>query len=52
MTANAMRAARPATFDRTSQHRRSMIAKVQVAKTQLGMEEDDYRQIIFGERAP
>ena len=49
MSMNAVRAAQPATFDRSSQHRRSMIAKANIAKSQLGMEEDDYRQIIFAE---
>lgn len=39
--------ARPAQFDRASQHRRSMIAKIQIAKTQLGLDEDDYRQAVF-----
>ncbi|MEL7838358.1 MULTISPECIES: gp16 family protein [Citromicrobium] len=28
-------------------HRRSMIAKIHVARSQLRMEEDDYRQIVF-----
>lgn len=37
----------PAQFDRSSQHRRSMIAKIQIARQQLGMVEDDYRQILF-----
>jgi phage gp16-like protein len=44
-TANA--APRLAQFDRTSQHRRSMLAKVQIAKGQIGINEDDYRQAIF-----
>lgn len=39
--------ARPAQFDRASQHRRAMIAKVQIARQQLGMVEDDYRQILM-----
>ena len=38
---------RPARFDRTSQHRRSMIAKIQIAKKQLNMVEDDYRQALL-----
>lgn len=46
MATNAA-AARPAQFDRASQHRRSMIAKVQIARQQLGMVEDDYRQIVM-----
>lgn len=40
-------AARPAQFDKTSQHRRSMIAKVNVARHQLAMAEDDYRQLLM-----
>ncbi|KZX94645.1 hypothetical protein A3718_00910 [Erythrobacter sp. HI0019] len=40
-------AARAATFDRASQHRRSMLAKIHVAKKQLAMDEDDYRQLLF-----
>lgn len=39
--------AAPAQFDRSSQHRRAMIAKVQIARQQLRMVEDDYRQIVF-----
>ncbi len=39
--------ARPAQFDRSSQHRRAMIAKVNVARHQLSMVEDDYRQLLF-----
>ncbi len=37
----------PATFDRASQHRRALIAKIHVAKKQLAMDEDDYRQILL-----
>lgn len=37
----------PAQFDKSSQNRRAMIAKVQIARQQLGMVEDDYRQILF-----
>lgn len=37
----------PATFDRSTQHRRSMIAKIQIARKQIGMIEDDYRQAMF-----
>ena len=40
-------AARPAQFDAASQHRRSMIAKINVARHQLDMVEDDYRQLLF-----
>jgi phage gp16-like protein len=43
---NAARAV-PAQFDKSSQHRRAMIAKIQIARQQLGMVEDDYRQIVF-----
>lgn len=39
--------ARPARFDASSQHRRSMIAKIQIAKKQLNMVEDDYRQALL-----
>ena len=38
---------RPAEFDRGSQHRRAMIAKIAVARKQLAMDEDDYRQGLF-----
>lgn len=39
--------ARPAQFDRTAQHSRAMLGKIHVARKQLAMEEDDYRQIVF-----
>jgi len=39
--------ARPATFDRTAQARRSMLGKIHIAKKQLGMVDDDYRQLLF-----
>jgi len=39
--------ARPAVFDRGSQHRRAMIAKINIARQQLGMDEDDYRQALL-----
>jgi phage gp16-like protein len=42
-------APRPAQFDRASQHRRSMIAKIQIARQQLQIAEDDYRQIVLEE---
>lgn len=42
-------AARPAAFDRAAQHRRSMIGKINIAKAQLRMVEDDYRQLLFAE---
>lgn len=40
---------KPAQFDRGQQQRRSLIAKVHVAKKQLMLDEDDYRQILFDE---
>lgn len=40
----AATAARPAQFDRTSQHRRAMMAKIHIAIKDLPMAEDDYRQ--------
>lgn len=40
-------AAAPARFDRASQHRRSLTAKIAIARKQLGMLEDDYRQLLF-----
>lgn len=39
--------ARPARFDASQQHRRSMLAKIQIARKDLAMDEDDYRQIVF-----
>lgn len=39
--------ARPAQFDRSTQHRRAMMAKINIAKGQIGIDEDDYRQAIF-----
>lgn len=39
--------ARPAQFDRPTQYRRAMIAKVNVARHQLAMAEDDYRQLLM-----
>lgn len=49
MSAAAQRkvSARPAVFDRGSQHRRAMIAKINIARQQLGMDEDDYRQALL-----
>lgn len=35
-----------ATFDRTTQHRRAMLAKIHVARKELAIVEDDYRQIL------
>lgn len=42
-------AARPATFDRSTARRRSMLAKIHVAKKQLALADDDYRQIMMQE---
>lgn len=39
--------ARRAQFDIASQYRRSMIAKINVARHQLNLVEDDYRQMLF-----
>lgn len=39
--------ARPAQFDAAAQRRRSLIAKVHIAQKQLGLTEDDYRDILF-----
>lgn len=44
--ANAQRAFAPQ-FDRAVQQRRAMIAKIQIAKKQLQIMEDDYRQALF-----
>lgn len=45
---NAVKVAvRPARFDQASQHRRSMIAKIMIARKELVMDEDDYRQGLF-----
>lgn len=37
----------PASFDRGSQRRRSMIAMIHIAPAQIGMSEDDYRNGLF-----
>lgn len=47
MNAPATNFARPASFDRGAQHRRAMLAKINVARHQLNMVEDDYRQLLF-----
>lgn len=39
--------AAPARFDKSSQHRRSMIAKINIGRQQLNLVEDDYRQMLF-----
>jgi phage gp16-like protein len=41
--------AQPARFDRIASHRRGLIAKVHIAKVQLGLSDDDYRSIILRE---
>lgn len=38
---------RRATFDAGNQKRRSMLAKIQIARKDLAMEKDDYRQIVL-----
>ena len=43
---NAARA-RPAQFDRSTQHRRAMLAKINIARHELNLEDDDYRQALF-----
>ncbi len=43
------RPARPARFDRSTQHGRAMLAKIQIARKQLAIDEDDYRQILLEE---
>lgn len=40
-------AARKTSIDPTQQHRRALLAKVHIAKKQLGLADDDYRAIIF-----
>jgi len=39
--------AKPAAFDRSRQHRRAMEAKIHVARKQMDMDPDDYRQIML-----
>ena len=41
--------ARQAQFDRSAQHRRAMLAKVQIARQQLRICDDDYRAILMDE---
>ncbi|MFV0642943.1 MAG: gp16 family protein [Sphingomonadaceae bacterium] len=41
--------AHPARFDRSAQHRRAMLAKINIARHQLAMDEDDYRQMLVDE---
>lgn len=42
-----MPASNPARFDRSAQHRRAMLAKINIARHQLQIVEDDYRQLLF-----
>jgi hypothetical protein len=44
--ANAL-PAKPAAFDQSSQYRRAMTAKINIAWRQIGMCEDDYRQLLL-----
>ena len=44
---NAFQARRSAPAERASPHRRGMIAKVHIAKAQLGLSEDDYRGMML-----
>jgi phage gp16-like protein len=39
--------ARPATFDAANQERRSLIAKIHVAKKEMSLLDDDYRQMLL-----
>lgn len=41
--------AAPARFDRAARHRRAMTAKIHIAKKDLALDEDDYRQILLEE---
>lgn len=47
--AQMKKAARPARFNGASQRRRALLAKVHVAKKELGLADDDYRQIVSEE---
>lgn len=49
MAEPARKIASPAQFDRANQHRRAMLAKINIARHQLNMVEDDYRQVLFDE---
>lgn len=49
LSTDARATARPATFDRSQQHRKAMLGKLHIAKKQLALDEDDYRQILFDE---
>lgn len=43
----AIKSARPAKFDAGNQERRLMIAKIHVAKKEMALLDDDYRQMLF-----
>jgi hypothetical protein len=45
--AQAATKARPATFDAANQERRVLIAKIHVAKKEMGLLDDDYRQMLL-----
>lgn len=47
--APARNAAHPAGFDRATQRKRAMFAKINIARQQLAIAEDDYRQILLEE---
>lgn len=41
--------ARPAQFDPSTQRRRSLLAKINIGRQSLNMDEDDYRQLLLSE---
>lgn len=47
MSLALQKTAAPAQFDRSASHRRAMTAKIHVAKKQLALADDDYRQILL-----
>ena len=49
MAHDARSSAKPARFDASNQARRVRLAKVHIAKKQLRLDDDDYRQILFDE---
>ncbi len=49
MSAVLKPAGKPARFDPTQQHRRGMLAKVHIAKHQLGLADDDYVAVLIRE---
>lgn len=46
-TRHATHQSAPARFDRANQRQRAMFAKINIARQQLGLHEDDYRQMLF-----